>query len=139
MRRRSKKSSEASIEITKESVWKTLEDFKGRIAKAAEDGVYVGTAERCVAEGIEAFNEKRYKDSLKLAMKCEAEMERAELQREISTQAVENARKKLTDAGHEGISPNAAEKAVKKAEQLLSKGKYTEALAAAIESGDILP
>ncbi|UCE45359.1 MAG: hypothetical protein JSU93_00205 [Methanobacteriota archaeon] len=133
-----KKSSEASIEITKESVWKTLEDFKGRIAKAAEDGVYVGTAERCVAEGIEAFNEKRYKDSLKLAMKCEAEMERAELQREISTQAVQNARKKLTDAGNEGISANKAEKAVKKAEQLLSKGKYTEALAAAIESGDIL-
>lgn len=133
-----KKSSETSVEITKASVWKTLEDFKERVSKASEEGVYVGTAERCVAEGIEAFNDKRYQESLKLAMKCEAEMERAGLQREISTRAVENARKKVSDAGNEGMKANAAVDAVQEAERLLAKGRYAEALAAAIESGDIL-
>ncbi|UCE81227.1 MAG: hypothetical protein JSV94_02035 [Methanobacteriota archaeon] len=133
-----KKSSETSIEITKASVWKTLEDFKERISKASEEGVYVGTAERCVAEGIEAFNDKRYQDSLKLAMKCEAEMERAELQKEISTKAVENARKKVTGAEAEGIKSDSAVNKVEEAERLLAKGRYTDALVSAIETGDIL-
>jgi len=133
-----KKSSETSVEITKSSVWKTLEKFKERIEKAAEEGVYVGTAERCVAEGIEAFNDKRYKEALKLAMRCETEMERAELQRDISTKAVENARKKISDASVDGIKADAAVELVEKAEQLLGKGRYTEALVAAIESGDVV-
>lgn len=133
-----KKSSETSMEITKTSVWKTLEEFKDKIDKASEEGVYVGTAERCVAEGIEAFNDKRYHEALKLAMKCETEMERAELQREISSKAVENVRKKISDAKLDGITAEVAFGLVDKAEQLLAKGRYTDALAAAIESGDAL-
>ncbi len=133
-----KKSSETSVEITKATVRKTLDEFKGRIDKASEEGVYVGTAERCVAEGIEAFNTNRYHDALKLAMKCEAEMERAELQKDISSKAVENARRKISDAKLDGIAAESAIELVEKAEQLLKKGRYTDALAAAIESGDAL-
>jgi tetratricopeptide (TPR) repeat protein len=133
-----KKSSETSVEIAKTSVWKTLEEFKDRIDRASEEGVYVGTAERCVAEGIEAYNDKRYHEALNLAMKCETEMERAELQRDISSKAVENARKKISDAKLDGITAESAIELVEKAEQLLAKGRYTDALAAAIESGDAL-
>jgi hypothetical protein len=133
-----KKSGAMSLEATKDTIWKTLERFKERTEGAAADGIYVGVAERCVAEGVEAFHEGRYQDSLKLAMQCEAEMERAELQRDISAQAVENARKKVTDAAAEGIKADSAAEIVAKAEALLSKGKFTDALSMAIESGDEL-
>jgi hypothetical protein len=133
-----KKSSEMSLEATKSSIWKTLERFRERMEEAASNGLYVGVAERCVAEGVEAFNGGRYQDALKLAMQCEAEMERAELQKDISTQAVESAKKKLADAIAEGINAEAAADVVASAEKLLSKGKYTDALSKAIESGDVL-
>jgi hypothetical protein len=133
-----KKSAAMSLEATKDTIWKTLERFKERTAQAAADGVHVGVAERCVAEGIEAFNQGKYQDSLKLAMQCEAEMERAELQKDISTQAVENARRKVADAVAEGIKADVASDIVTKAEAMLAKGKFTDALSMAIESGDIL-
>lgn len=95
-------------------------------------------AERYVAEGIQAYNESRYQDSLKLAMKCETEMERAELQRDISTRAVEMARKKITEAAVEGAKTDHLTKSVERAERLLAEGKYVEAMTAAIESGDEL-
>jgi hypothetical protein len=133
-----RKSAEMSLKATKASIWKTLERFKARVEEAAASGVHVGVAERCVAEGIEAFNAGEYQESLKLAMECEAEMERAELQKDISTQAVESARRKVADAAAEGIKADAAVEAVVKAETLLSQGKFTDALSIAIESGDIL-
>ncbi|HUS56443.1 MAG TPA: hypothetical protein VMY17_00290 [Thermoplasmata archaeon] len=133
-----KKSSDTSIDVTKSSIWNTLERFKGRIELAASEGAHVGLAERCVAEGIEAFNAAKYQDSLKLAMRCEAEMERAELQRDISSRAVENARKKLAEATTEGIKSDRLKELVTQAEVYLSEGKYVEALATAIESGDAL-
>ncbi len=133
-----KKSSDTSIDVTKSSIWNTLERFKGRIDKAASEGAHVGLAERCVAEGIEAFEGGRYQESLKLAMRCEAEMERAELQRDISSRAVENAKRKLAEATAEGIRSERLGTLVEQAEMHLSEGKYVEALATAIESGDVL-
>jgi tetratricopeptide (TPR) repeat protein len=133
-----KKSSQTSIEATKSTIWNTLEESKAKVAKASEDGLHVGTADRCVADGIEAFNSGRYEEALRFAMRCDVEMERAELQKDISTRAVENARRKVVDATAEGIKADAATFVVEKAEQLLAKGKYPEALTSAIESGDIL-
>ncbi len=104
--------------------------------KAANEGVSVGMAERLVAEGIQAFNEERFQDALKLAMNCEAEMEKAELQKEISTRAVEMARMKLIEAAEDGISAPEIEQLVKEAEALLSEGRYVDALGKSIESGD---
>ncbi|UCE91349.1 MAG: hypothetical protein JSV90_08040 [Methanobacteriota archaeon] len=109
-----------------------------RVEKASGEGLHVGTADRCVADGIEAFNSGRYEEALKFAMRCDTEMERAELQKEISARAVENARRKIVDATAEGIKADAAETVVKRAEGLLAKGKYPEALTAAIATGDIL-
>ena len=133
-----KRSHESSKELAKESIRSTLDRFKQRIEDAASEGVPVGAAERCVADGLHAFEEGRYQDSLKLAMECEVEMERGELQKDISSKAVENARKKVADAAAEGIRADKASEVVDQAEALLAKGKYTEALAAAIESGDVL-
>ena len=131
-----KKSSESSTEVTRNTIWNTLERFKDRVEKAANEGVSVGMAERCVADGIHAFNENRFQDALKLAMNCEAEMEKAELQKEISTRAVEMARMKLLEAAEDGISAPEIEQLVKEAETLLSEGKYVDALGKSIESGD---
>jgi len=131
-----RKSSDVSSEVTKSRIHETLEKFKERLEKAASEGLSLGMAERCVAEGFQAFKEGRYQESLKLAMKCESEMERAELQRDISTRAVEMARKKLDEAVAEGISGAHMTALVEKAEQLLGQGKYVEAMTAAIESGD---
>ncbi len=133
-----RKSAEISLDATKTSIRNTLGRFKERMEEAAADGLHLGVADRCVAEGFKAFEAGRYQDALKLAMQCEAEMERAELQKDISTQAVESARKKIEDAVAEGIKADLAAEVVEKAEKLLSKGKYTEALSKSIESGDIL-
>jgi len=133
-----RKSSEVSSEVSKSRIWDTLEKFKDRVEKAASEGLHVGTAEVCVSEGIQAFKDGRYQDSLKLAMKCETEMERAELQRDISTRAVEMAMKKMVDAASEGIKSERLASIVKKAENLLAEGKYVDAMTAAIESGDEL-
>ena len=133
-----KKSSETSSEITKERVWGTLEKFKEKIDKASSEGRTLGMAERCVADGIAAFKEGRYQDSLKLAMSCEMEMDRAELQRDISARAVEMAQKKLADATSEGIRNDRLAELVEKATRLLDEGKYVEAMSTAIDSGDVL-
>ena len=132
------KSAEVSSEVTKTRIWDILGKFKDRLEKSANEGFPVGMAERFVSEGIQAFKEGRYPDSLKLAMKCETEMERAELQRDITTRAVESARRKLADATSEGIKSERLAKSVADAERLLAEGKYVEALSAAIESGDEL-
>ena len=133
-----RKSSEVSSEVSKSRIWGTLEKFKDRIDKSATQGLTVGMAERCVSDGIRAFREGRYQDALKLAMACEVEMERAELQRDISARAVELARMKQADAMAEGIRSQRLSDLVKKAEELLSAGKYVDAMTAAIESGDEL-
>ena len=133
-----RKSSEISMEVSKSRIWDTLGTFKERLEKSAAEGVPLGTAERCVADGIKAFKEGRYQESLKLAMACEMEMERAELQKEISTRAVELAKKKLAEATDEGIKNDRLSELVKKAETLLASGKYVDAMTAAIESGDEL-
>ena len=133
-----RKSSEVSSEVSKSRIWDTLEKFKDRIDKSATEGLSIGTAERCVSDGIQAFREGRYQDALKLAMACEVEMERAELQRDISARAVELARKKMADAMAESIKSQRLSDLVKKSEDLLAAGKYVDAMTAAIESGDEL-
>jgi len=133
-----RKSSETSSDVTKAQIWNTLGKFKERVEKASSEGLHVGMAERCVADGLQAFKEGKYQDSLKLAMKCESEMERAELQMDISTRAVEMARKKLQDASSDGTRTERVATLVARAEKLLKEGKYVDALSAAIASGDEL-
>jgi hypothetical protein len=133
-----RKSSEISLEVSKSRIWGTLEKFKEKLEASAGDGRPVGTAEKCVADGIQAFKDGRYQESLKLAMACEVEMERAELQREISARAVELAKKKLSDASVEGIKSPRLKELVSRADQLFSAGKFVEAMTAAIASGDEL-
>lgn len=133
-----RKSSEASSEVTKNRIWSTLEKFKDKVEKAASEGGYLGMSERYVAEGIEAFKQGRYQDSLKLAMKCETEIERAELQRDISSRAVDMANKKMADARSEGIESDRLTDLVASATAFLKEGKYVDALTAAIASGDEL-
>jgi tetratricopeptide (TPR) repeat protein len=133
-----KKSSETSSEVTRNTIWSTLERFKERIDRATSEGASIGTAERCVADGVTAFNDKRYQDALRLAMQCEVEMDRAELQREVGSKAVDMARRKYDEGAEEGISSEAVRRLVSEAEDLLSKGKYVDALSKALESGDEL-
>jgi hypothetical protein len=133
-----RKSSETSSEISRTRIWGTLQKFKERIDKAASEGLNIGMADRCVAEGIQSFKSGKYQDSLKLAMKCEAEMDRAELQRDISSRAVDLARMKLADATVEGIRSQELADLVARADKLLKEGKYVDAMAVAIESGDEL-
>lgn len=133
-----RKSSDVSMEVSKSRIWATLERFKEKVDACAAEGRPLGMAERCVADGIAAFKEGRYRDALKSAMACEAEMDRAELQRDISARAVELARRKMADASVEGIRSERLSELVRKAEALLAEGKYVEAMTAAIESGDEL-
>ncbi len=133
-----KRSSETSSEVTRNTIWSTLERFKERIERATSEGRPVGTAERCVAEGVAAFNERRYQDSLRLAMQCEAEIERAELQKEVGSKAVEMAKRKYEEATREGITSENVMQILHDADDLLSKGKYVDALSKALQSGDEL-
>lgn len=133
-----RKSSEISMEVSKSRIWGTLEKFKEKLEKSASEGLPLGMAERCVAQGIQAFKDGKYQESLKLAMTCEMEMERAELQRDISARAVELARKKLADASVEGIRSQRLADLVRKSEELFAAGKFVDAMTTAIESGDEL-
>ena len=133
-----KKSSQTSSEITRNTIWGTLEKFRGKIDKSISEGGSVGMAERYVAEGVTAFNDGRYQEALRLAMQCEAEMDRAELQREVGSKAVEMAMMKAKEAAREGIKSEIVTTLVGNAEELLSKGKYVEALEEALKSGDEL-
>jgi tetratricopeptide (TPR) repeat protein/methionine synthase II (cobalamin-independent) len=133
-----KKSAGISIEMSRSKIKETLDAFKERVDKAASEGAPMGLAERCVAEGLAAFDEGRHDEALKLALKCESELERADLQRSISTRAVEMARRRLNDAVSEGVGSDRLSELVTKAELLLREGKYVDALSAAIESGDEL-
>ncbi len=132
------KSAEQSSEITKNRIWDTLGKFKERLDKQASEGFPVGMADSFVSDGLQAFKEGRYQDALKAAMKCEAEMERAELQRDISSRAVELARRKLNEAVAEGIRSDKLTGMVASSERLLTAGKYVDAMTAAIEAGDEL-
>jgi tetratricopeptide (TPR) repeat protein len=133
-----KKSSESSSEVTRNTIWTTLERFKERIERASSEGTDTGIAERCVAEGVAAFNEKRYQDALKRAMQCEAEIDKAELQREVGLKAVEMAQKRFEDAAREGIKSDAVAKMLSEAEELLRRAKYVDALTKSLEIGDKL-
>jgi molybdopterin synthase catalytic subunit len=133
-----RKSSETSSEVSKTRIWETLGKFSDKLEKSASEGMHLGTAESCVAEGVKSFKEGRYQDALKLAMKCEIEMERAELQKDISTRAVELARRKLDESTAEETRSEHVSALVEKAELLLKQGKYVDAMTAAIESGDEL-
>jgi tetratricopeptide (TPR) repeat protein/molybdopterin synthase catalytic subunit len=133
-----RKSSETSSEVSKTRIWETLKKFSDKIEESASEGMHLGTAESCVADGIRSFKEGRYQDALKLAMKCEIEMERAELQKDISTRAVELARRKLNESTAEETRSEHVSNLVEKAESLLRQGKYVDAMTAAIESGDEL-
>ncbi len=133
-----KKSSEASSEVSKNRIRDTLDKFKEKVDKAAAEGLNLGMSERFVAEGLAAFDEGKYQDALKLAMKCEQEMERAELQRDISQRAVEMARRKIETAVADGTNSEKLTELVDRAASLFREGKYVEALTAAIESGDEL-
>jgi len=133
-----KKSSETSSEVTRNTIWSTLTKFRDRIDRATSEGANIGTAERCVADGIAAFNDKRYQDALRLAMQCEVEMDRAELQREVGSKAVDLAKRKYEEAAEEGITSETVRRLVHEANDLLSKGKYVDALSKALESGDEL-
>jgi tetratricopeptide (TPR) repeat protein/molybdopterin synthase catalytic subunit len=133
-----RKSSETSSDISKARVWDTFDKLSNKLEKSASEGVHMGTAESCVADGIKSFKEGRYQDALKLAMKCEIEMERAELQKDISTRAVELSRRKLDESTAEGTRNKHVSDLVEKAESLLKQGKYVDAMTAAIESGDEL-
>jgi hypothetical protein len=133
-----RKSSEISMEVSKTRIWDTLEKFRSKLEKSSADGRPLEAAERCVADGVQAFKEGRYQESLKMAMACEAEMERAELQHEITARAVELAKKKLADATAEGIRSDRLTQLVNKAGELFAAGKYVDAMTASIESGDEL-
>ncbi|MDQ1371785.1 MAG: hypothetical protein QG582_700 [Candidatus Thermoplasmatota archaeon] len=131
-----KKSSEDSSEVTRNTIWGTLEKFRERLERAASEGTAVGVAERCAAEGVTAFNDRRYQDALKLAMQCESEMDRAELQREVGSKAVEMAKRKYEEAVGEGIMSEEVGALVREAEEMLRRGKFVDALAKSLESGD---
>jgi len=133
-----KKSAGISIETSRSKIRETLDAFKERVEKAASEGAPMGLAERCVAEGLAAFDDGKHEEALKLALKCESELERAELQRSISSRAVEMARRRLNDATSEGIGSDKLSELVTRAEMLLREGKFVDALTAAIESGDEL-
>ncbi|MEW5747306.1 MAG: hypothetical protein AB1793_00755 [Candidatus Thermoplasmatota archaeon] len=133
-----RKSSETSSEVTRNTIWGTLEKFKTRVEDAVQAGRSVGAAERCVSDGIAAFDEKRYQDSLRLAMQCDAEMERAELQRDVGSKAVEMAKLKYEEALQEGIASDEVRALVREAEEMLARGRYVDALTKALESGDRL-
>ena len=133
-----RKSAEASSEVSKSRIWDTLGKFSERIENDSSRGLDVTAARACVSDGIKAFKNGQHQDALKLAMKCEAEMDRAELQRDISARAVELARKKLQDAVAEGIRSDRLTELVEKSERLMRDANYVDAMTAAMESGDEL-
>lgn len=107
-----------------EKVRRVIKDFKRMIEKSKKTGMDTSLAENLVHQSENAVENKEYKKALSLVMQSEAELERAELQKDIAEKAMETLRKNIEEARKRGISVEKVVAILNRAEGAADAGAY---------------
>ncbi len=122
----------------KERVEKLLSAFEVKIGDIRRQGVNTALADNLLRRAEKAKNQGDYKESINLAMQSEGELERIELQQDISKRSISATEGKLKSAKEKGIDVEDADKLLRQAKQAYKAGFYVKAFDNAVKSGDTL-
>ncbi len=126
------------LQATYHQVSKTLAGFRATVTRLRGEGIDTTVAENLLHQARMALDEGRPVDSVQLASKSEAELERVDLQRRIAEGSIEATMHALERATSEGVVAPSATAGLDAARALLLKHQYPEVLEQAIEASDTL-
>ncbi len=127
------------VEKSEESkVKRVIGDFVKMIEKSKKTGMDTSLAENLIHQSENALERKDYKRALSLAMQSEAELEKAELQKDIAEKAIETLKKKVEEAKKKGISLEDVVAAINRAEGAADAGAYIKAFEYTMEGSEKL-
>lgn len=133
-----RKASEQATGASHAEAERLLKALDGRVGRSGAGSLERAVLERAYTTGQEHLKAKRYAEVFRTIAQSEAELEQAELQREMSAQAVAMARTKLEMAAAEGIRSSEAQADLDAAEAALRAGRHVDAIGLAIRAGDQL-
>jgi hypothetical protein len=124
------------LQATYHQVSKTLAGFRAMVSRLRAEGADTTIAENLLHQARMALDEGRPVDSVQLASKSEAELERVELQRRIAEGSIEAAGRSLERAQKEGVIAPSAVTELETARSLFQKHHYPDVLEHAITASD---
>jgi hypothetical protein len=126
------------VQATYQHVSKTLAHFQATVTRLRKEGIETAVAENLLHQARMALDEGRPIESLQLASRSEAELERADLQRRLAEGSLEAAERTIARASAEGvIAPQALQEFDQSKAAFLAR-RYPEVLEHAIASSDAL-
>jgi hypothetical protein len=126
------------LQATYHHVSKTLAGFRATVTRLRNEGGDTTVAENLLHQARMALDEGRPVDAVQFASKSEAELERAELQRQIADGSIEAAERSFQRAGKDGVVAPSAAAEIGTARKFLEKHAYPDVLEHAILASDIL-
>ena len=122
------KLAEESLELVEkaeeEKVKRVIGDFKRLVEKSKKTGMDTSLAENLIHQAENALERKEYERALSLAMQSEAELEKAELQKDIAEKAIDTLKKKVEESAKKGIAVGDVVALLNKAEGAFEAGAY---------------
>ncbi len=126
------------IQATYQHVSKTLAGFQAVVARTRTAGVDTSLAENLLHQARMSLDEGRSVESLQLAARSEAELERAELQRQVAEGSLESAAAAIAKATGDGIVAVSAGDSFDAAKIAFQQHVYPDVLERAMDSLDAL-
>ncbi len=133
-----KKAEKQIIKSEKNRVKGLLTTFKEKIDETRKQGINTALADNLIRRAYKEMDAGNYRESINLAMQSEGELERIELQQDISKRSITSTNDKLENAKEENIKVDDAEKLLNQAKQAYRSGFYVKAFDNAIKSVDKL-
>ena len=118
---------------TERAVSATMKRFEESIQKARRDGIDNRAAEKMFEQARGFLKERKFRQALALAVQSEGETERASLQQDMATKALQGIEQKVGGFGHP-MPP--IQGLVKEGKAALAQRDYVKALDIAIQAGD---
>ncbi len=133
-----RKAEKKVIKSEKDRVKGLLRTFQEKIDETRKQGVNTALADNLIRRANKEMENGNYRESINLAMQSEGELERIELQQDISKRSISSTNTKLEAAKKEDIKVEDAEKLLNQAKQAYRGGFYVKAFDNAIKSVDRL-
>ncbi len=127
-----------ALELTQSQVAKTLNNFQTMINRAKMEGALTVVAENLLVQARSLLGSGKPLESLQLATRSEAELERVELQHALASNALITLEAKLDDAERNHVSSPQSREDLEQAKDLLARGDYAGVLERTMEGGDRL-
>ena len=126
------------IKSERDRVKNLLSSFKEKIEETRRQGVNTALADNLIRRAYKAMENGNYMEAINLAMQSEGELERIELQQDISKRSISSTNDKVESAKSNDIKVDDAEKLLNQAKQAYRSGFYVKAFDNAIKSVDKL-